>query len=139
NFGGLLFIDVRDRYGITQVIVDPQQKELASAEKLRLEDVVTIHGKVVLRKDANLAIPTGKIEVIPTKITVLSKAEVCPFPVSDMVTEVNEEFRLKYRYLDMRRGKILDNLIIRHKAMMATRQFFDSLGFVEVITPVLGK
>lgn len=140
NFGGILFIDIRDRYGRTQIVIGPEQELVFPiAEKLRLEDVVTIRGKVVARQDINPALSTGKIEILPETMEVLSRAQVCPFTISDAVTEVNEELRLKYRYLDMRRGKILDALIMRHKAMMAVRQFMDSHGFVEVVTPILGK
>lgn len=141
DLGGLLFIDLRDRYGITQVVLDStHNKELyAQGQKLRAEFVITIKGAVSKRRDANPKLATGEIEVLAAELFVLSQAEVPPFTVADDMTEANEELRLKYRYLDMRKGEILNNLVIRHKAMMATRQFMDSQGFVEVITPILGK
>lgn len=141
DLGGLLFIDLRDRFGITQVVLDSQHSEelYSRGQKLRAEFVITIKGKVAKRKDANPKLATGEIEIIAQELFVLSTAEVPPFAVADDMTEANEELRLKYRYLDMRKGAILKNLVIRHKAMMATRQFMDSEGFVEVITPILGK
>lgn len=141
DLGGLLFIDLRDRFGITQVVLDSAaNKELyAQGQKLRAEFVITIKGKVAKRRDANPKLATGEIEIIANELFVLSTAEVPPFSVADDMTEANEELRLKYRYLDMRKGEILKNLVVRHKAMMATRQFMDSEGFVEVITPILGK
>ncbi|MBS0634569.1 MAG: aspartate--tRNA ligase [Verrucomicrobia bacterium] len=141
DLGGLLFIDLRDRFGITQVVLDSaKNKELYElGQKLRAEFVISIKGEVFKRKDANPKLPTGQIEITANELHVLSKAEVPPFTVADDMTEANEELRLKYRYLDMRKGPILDNLVIRHKAMMATRQFMDSQGFVEVITPILSK
>lgn len=141
DLGGLLFIDLRDRFGITQVVLDSaKNKELyESGKNLRAEFVISIKGEVQKRKDANPKLPTGQIEIIATELHILSKAEVPPFTVADDMTETNEELRLTYRYLDMRKGPILDNLVIRHKAMMATRQFMDSEGFVEVITPILSK
>ncbi len=141
DLGGLLFIDLRDRYGLTQVVLDSQKnKELyAQGQKLRAEFVITIKGKVNKRRDANPKLSTGQIEIIADELFVLSKAEVPPFTIADDMTETNEELRLKYRYLDMRKGEILKNLVIRHKAMMAIRQYMDSQSFVEVITPILSK
>ncbi len=141
DLGGLLFIDIRDRYGITQVVLDSQKdKELyLQGQKVRAEFVLTIKGKVHKKRDANPKLPTGEIEIIANELHILSKAEVPPFTIADDMTEANEELRLTYRYLDMRKGKILNNLVIRHKAMMATRKFMDSEGFVEVITPILSK
>lgn len=141
DLGGLLFIDLRDRYGITQVVIDSQKNPAlyAQGQKLRAEFVISIKGTVLKKKDANPKLATGAIEIAADDLTILSKAEVPPFTIADDQTESNEELRLKYRYLDMRKGPILDNLIIRHKAMMATREFMDKEGFVEVVTPVLSK
>ncbi|MCE5293659.1 MAG: aspartate--tRNA ligase [Chlamydiales bacterium] len=141
DLGGLLFVDLRDRFGITQVVLDStHNKDLyTQGQKLRAEFVITVKGRVNKRKDANPKIATGEIEIIADELFVLSKSEVPPFTIADDMTEANEELRLKYRYLDMRKGPILDNLVTRHKAMMAIRQFMDSEGFVEVITPILGK
>ena len=141
NLGGLIFIDLRDRFGITQIILDPQKTPEAYkvGENLRLEYVIAVKGKAAIRQDPNPNMSTGQIEVFAQEIHVLSEAEVLPFQISDTTTEANEEIRLQYRYLDMRRGTILNNLIVRHKAMMATRKFMDSEGFIEVTTPILGK
>jgi len=141
NFGSLVFIDLRDRFGITQVILDPVTTKNAyeAGHKLRQESVIAVKGKVQLRKDPNPNIPTGKIEIIPTELHVLSESDVLPISVSDDTVEVNDEMRLQYRYLDMRRGDITKNLIQRHKAMMSVRRFLDSQGFIEVVTPILGK
>lgn len=141
NLGGLLFIDLRDRYGVTQVLIDPKKSAdlYAACEKLRQEFVIAVKGVVVKRQDPNPNLPTGLIEILPTQVHLLSKAEVPPFTISDDTVEVNEELRLKYRYLDMRKGVIINNLQIRHKAMMSTRNFMDGQGFLEVVTPILGK
>jgi aspartyl-tRNA synthetase len=141
NFGALVFIDLRDRFGITQVILDPvtTPEAYAVGHKLRAESVIAVKGKVSVRKDPNANIPTGKIEIIPQELHVLSESDVLPISVSDDTIEVNDEMRLQYRYLDMRRGQITNNLILRHKAMMSARRNLDSQGFIEVITPILGK
>src|SRR5260221_12642255 len=100
NLGGLLFIDLRDRYGISQVLIDPKKSPELSlkCEKLRAEFVVAVKGTVVKRQDPNQNLPTGEIEIFPTEVHILSKAEVPPFTIADDTTEVNEELRLKYRY-----------------------------------------
>lgn len=141
DLGGLIFMDIRDRFGITQVTLDPDNTPQAYAigHKLRAEFVVAIKGKVAIRKDPNPNIPTGKIEIFAEELHVLSEADVLPFSVSDETVEVYDELRLQYRYLDMRRGPILNTLVLRHKAMMSTRACLDSQGFVEVVTPILGK
>lgn len=141
DLGHLIFIDLRDRFGITQIVLDPKSTPEAYAigQKLRFECVVAIDGKVSLRKDPNPNIPTGQIEIFASSIHLLSYADVLPFSICDETIEVNEEKRLEYRYLDMRKGPIIDNLLLRHKAMMATRAFLDTEGFTEVTTPVLGK
>lgn len=141
DLGYLIFIDLRDRFGITQIVLDPKTTPEAyeEAKKLRFECVIAIDGKVLQRKDPNPHIPTGQIEIFASHLKILSFAEVLPFSICDETIEVNEELRLEYRYLDMRRGPILDNLVLRHKAMMATRRFLDSERFTEVTTPILGK
>ncbi len=141
NFGALVFIDLRDRFGITQIILDPvtTPEAYAVGHKLRAESVIAVKGKVALRKDANPHIPTGKIEIFAKELHVLSEADVLPISVSDDTIEINDEAKLEYRYLDMRRGHLLQNLILRHKAMMTVRRYLDSEGFVEVVTPILGK
>ncbi len=141
NLGSLIFIDLRDRFGITQIILDPVSTPEAYAvgQKLRFEYVLCVTGKVNLRKDPNAHIVTGQIEVFASQIQVLSESDVLPFSVADTQMDVNDELRLEYRYLDMRRGTIVNNLVMRHKAMMATRKFMDSQAFIEVTTPILGK
>lgn len=143
DHGGLIFIDLRDRFGMTQLVFDPDKDPEAHhlAQSLRAEWVVTVTGVVVKRQEgmANPNLSTGEIEVTCHTLHILSKAKTTPFSICDDHIEVNEELRLKYRYLDMRRGQIADNLVMRHRAMMAVRNYLDSEGFLEVHTPVLGK
>lgn len=143
DHGGLIFIDLRDRFGITQLVFDPgvNPELLNQAEKLRSEWVISIKGEVRPRRDGmtNPKMSTGDIEINVKELEVLSKAKTPPFSVCDEQIEVNEELRLKYRYLDIRRGDIAQKLIQRHKAMLATRRFLDANGFLEIATPILGK
>lgn len=143
DHGGLIFIDLRDRFGITQIVFDPEKNPIAhqAGEKLRGEWVISVKGIVISRQAgmANLKLSTGEIEVQIEEIEVLSKAKTPPFSISDEDIEVNEELRLKYRYLDIRRGDITYKLIKRHQAMMATRQYLDQKNFLEIATPILGK
>lgn len=143
DHGGLIFIDLRDRFGLTQLVFDPVKNPNAhaEAEKLRSEWVITIEGKVALRQPgmANLKLETGEIEIIVNQIEVLSKSKTPPFSICDENIDVNEELRLKYRYLDIRRGDIAKKLCVRHKVMMATRQYLDENHFLEIGTPILGK
>lgn len=143
NHGGVIFIDLRDRFGITQIVCreDKDLELLQLVDSVRAEWVLSVQGVVCARlegmKNPNLA--TGDIEVEIRTLHVLSKAQNTPFSISDAFINVNEELRLTYRYLDMRRGAILDRLIARHKVMLACREYMDQQGFVEVVTPVLGK
>lgn len=143
DHGGLIFIDLRDRYGITQLVFDPvlSPEAHSQAEKLRAEWVISIVGEVIHRAEGmtNSKLPTGEIEVSVKEVVIISKSKTPPFSVCDEQIDVNEELRLKYRYLDIRRGDIARNLLIRHKAMMATRRYMDENGFLEVSTPLLGK
>ncbi|WP_348663613.1 aspartate--tRNA ligase [Chlamydia vaughanii] len=143
NHGGVVFIDLRDRFGITQIVCREDEKpELHQlVDSVRSEWVLSIEGTVCRRLEGmeNPNLTTGEIEVEIEKIDILSKAKNLPFSISDEHINVNEELRLEYRYLDMRRGQILDRLICRHKVMMACRQYMDEQGFTEVVTPVLGK
>jgi len=146
DLGGLIFIDVRDREGRTQTVFDPSDltKELfTQAASLRSECVVSITGKVRLRPAGtnNAKIPTGEVEVGVTGLEVLNMAEVLPFPVDDpeIANKVNEELRLQYRYLDLRRPEMARNLKLRSKVAIATRSFMDEQGFLEVETPTLFK
>jgi aspartyl-tRNA synthetase len=141
DHGGLIFIDLRDRYGLTQIVFDPKVKDAFSiAEKLRREDVICVEGKVVARKKgmANPKLKTGEIEVEISKIDVLNKAETPPIEVEDRV-EAGEEMRLKYRYLDLRRPVMQSRLMMRHKIITAAREFFNKNGFIEMTTPLLVK
>ena len=143
DHGGLIFIDLRDRYGLTQIVFDPEKSPQSHAlgEKLRSEWVISIKGVVIMRSEGmtNPKLATGEIEVEVEQIEVLSRAKTPPFSISDDVIEVNEELRLKYRYLDIRRGDVSNKLIKRHKAMLATRLHLDKAGFLEITTPILGK
>jgi aspartyl-tRNA synthetase len=144
--GGLIFIDIRDREGRTQTVFDPSDlpKELfEKAASLRSECVVSVGGKVRARPagTANPKIVTGEIEIAATTLEVLNMADVLPFPVDDpeVARTVNEELRLQYRYLDLRRPEMVRNLRLRSKAATATRLYFDEQGFLEVETPTLFK
>jgi len=137
DLGGLIFLDLRDRFGFTQVFIDP--KVLKLQQKLGYEDVIAVKGRVQLREKPNVNIPTGQIEIIAESIDLLSAADVLPFPIHEEGKEINDEMALQYRFLDMRRGPIVNNLLMRHKAMMATRTFLDKAAFTEVATPILGK
>jgi aspartyl-tRNA synthetase len=146
DLGGLIFIDVRDREGRTQTVFDPSDlpKDLFDqAAALRSECVISITGKVRHRPAGtnNSKIPTGEIEVGATALEVLNVADVLPFPVDDpeVASKVNEELRLKYRYLDLRRPEMARNLRTRSKVATATRVFMDEQGFLEVETPLLFK
>ncbi len=146
NLGGVIFIDVRDREGRTQTVFDPSDlaKDLFErAAALRSECVVRITGKVRARPAGtnNPKIPTGEIEVLASDLELLNYAQVLPFPVDDpeVAAKVNEELRLKYRYLDLRRPEMARNLRLRSKVATATRLFMDEQGFLEVETPTLFK
>ena len=146
DLGGLIFIDVRDREGRTQTVFDPSDlppELFKRAEQLRSEWVVAVTGKVRQRPAGtnNPKIPTGEVEVMVQTLEVLNVADVLPFPVDDpeAASKVNEELRLKYRFLDLRRPEISRNLRLRSKVATATRVFFDEQGFLEVETPILFK
>jgi len=146
DLGGLIFIDVRDREGRTQTVFDPSDlpKELFErAAALRSECVVSVTGKIRQRPEGtnNPKIPTGEVEVMVKELEVLNVADVLPFPVDDpeAASKVNEELRLKYRYLDLRRPEMARNLKLRSKVAIATRQFMDEQGFLEIETPTLFK
>lgn len=143
DHGGLIFIDLRDRFGLTQLVFDPEKNPFAHSvgEKLRSEWVISIRGVVISRQAgmSNPKLSTGDVEVEVKEIEVLSKAKNPPFSICDEATEVNEELRLKYRYLDIRRGDIAHKLVKRHQAMMAARNYLDKQGFLEITTPILGK
>ena len=143
DHGGLIFIDLRDRYGITQLVFDPviHGETHKSAEALRNEWSISITGKVRNREPGmtNIKLLTGEIEVEVTKLTILSKSKTPPFSICDPAEDVSEDLRLTYRYLDIRRGKILSHLQMRHKLTLCIRNFFDRHGFLDVETPILTK
>ncbi len=143
DHGGLIFIDLRDRYGITQLVFDPalDAESHATANRLRSEWVISAKGKVVPRGEGltNPRLPTGEIEIRVEEMKVLSQAKTPPFSIADEAIEVNEDLRLTYRYLDMRRGKLHKSLLLRHSTMMAIRDYMDGEGFCEVTTPILAK
>ena len=144
DFGELIFVDVRDRSGVCQVVVDRERGAgdalIAIAKELRSEFVVQIDGKVEMRAEAqrNAKIATGDVELVATKIEVLNKSAPPPFPIEDD-TDAAEELRLKYRYLDLRRAPLTNNLILRHKVAFAVRDFMNRNGFLEIETPMLTK
>ncbi|CAF23108.1 aspartate--tRNA ligase [Candidatus Protochlamydia amoebophila] len=143
DHGGLIFIDLRDRFGLTQLVFDPIKSPTAhlAAEKLRSEWVISVKGTVIPRQEGmtNPKLPTGEIEIMVHEMDILSKSKTPPFSVSDDLIEVNEELRLKYRYLDIRRGDVAKKLITRHQAMLAVRNYLNNQGFLEISTPILGK
>jgi aspartyl-tRNA synthetase len=142
DHGGLIFIDLRDRYGVTQVVVDPSQGEAyAAADKARGEFVLRVEGTVRARPEglANPNLATGEIEVAASSIEILGPAKPLPLPVDDDGYKVDESLRLKYRYLDLRRARLQSNLVLRHKVVKFIRDYLDAQGFVEVETPIMIK
>src|SRR5205809_4833903 len=141
DHGGVIFIDLRDREGLTQVVFRPEENaELAKqAHTLRGEDVIQVSGTVAARlpgtENPNLA--TGDVEIIPSELRILNRADPLPFPLD--AEPQNEDLRMTHRYLDLRRPRLTRILQIRHRAAKATRDYLDSQGFVEVETPVLSK
>lgn len=142
DHGGLIFVDLRDREGITQLVFDPTHNALAHerAHGIRNEYVIAVKGTVRARPEGmvNPKLETGEIEVIVDELKLLNSSKTPPFLVEDRV-QVNENIRLKYRYVDLRRPFMTRNILIRHKAMQFTRQYFAQKGFVEIETPVLTK
>ncbi len=140
DLGSLLFVDVRDRHGITQVVTRDDAPILAAARRLRPEYVVAVLGRVEARtpESVNPKIPTGEVEVAAAEIRLLNVAKTPPFPVADE-TPVSEDVRLKYRYLDLRRARMQRNIALRHRVALEVRKYFDDLGFLEIETPLLTK
>ena len=138
NHGGIIFIDLRDRYGLTQIVLDPIK--MPDADKLRREWCIQISGKIRLRPRGmeNKTLITGEIEVEVKNLEIISESEVPPFEIDDR-TEANEELRLKYRYLDLRRPIMQQRLLIRHKVAQAAREYLSSESFTEIETPILVK
>ncbi|MBB5354644.1 aspartyl-tRNA synthetase [Anoxybacillus mongoliensis] len=142
DLGGLIFIDLRDRTGIVQIVFSPDvsKEALQVAETIRSEYVLDVEGTVVQREEGqvNPNLPTGTVEVHATHVTILSEAKTPPFPISDK-TDVSEDVRLKYRYLDLRRPVMFQTFQMRHQVTKAIRDFLDEEGFLEVETPILTK
>jgi aspartyl-tRNA synthetase len=141
DHGGLVFIDVRDRDGISQVVFDPGQVlPFEIAQTLRSEDVIRAHGVVRRRPPGteNLKLATGEVEVAAEGVEVLARSQTPPFPIATEA-DVDESLRLRYRYLDLRRPRLQRNLTVRHKIVKAMRDFFDERGFLEIETPCLIK
>ena len=143
DFGELVFVDLRDRSGIVQVVADQKfvaADVVASAKELRSEFVVRIDGEVKERAEAqkNAKLPTGDVEVIASKIEILNRSETPPFAIEDE-TDAAEELRLKYRVLDLRRMPLARNLVLRHNVTFAVRDYMNSKGFLEIETPILTK
>ena len=141
DHGGVIFIDLRDREGLTQVVFRPEEfpEVAASAHTLRSEDVAQIVGKVALRLEGtqNPKLTTGEIEVVASSLNILNRSEVLPFPLDSEVG--NEDLRLTHRYLDLRRPALVRNLKARHLAAKVTRDYLDRHGYLEVETPILSK
>jgi aspartyl-tRNA synthetase len=142
DLGGLIFIDLRDRSGLVQVVFNPEAspEALASAEKIRNEYVLSVEGKVVAREPGtiNENLPTGKIEVSAEAVTIINEAKTPPFVIADQ-TDVSEDVRLKYRYLDFRRPVMFETFKMRHQVTKAIRDYLDSEGFLDIETPILTK
>jgi len=139
DHGGVIFIDLRDREGLTQAVFRPEENaELAKeAHSLRSEDVIEVSGRVAARlpgtENANLA--TGDIEIIPSRLRILNRADTLPFPID--AEPQNEDLRITHRYFDLRRPRLARNLRVRHRVTKATRDYLDGQGYIEVETPVL--
>ncbi len=141
NKGFMIWVDIRDRYGITQLIFDEERTDKSVFEKantLSREDVIQIKGKVIERESKNNNIPTGDVEILVSELTVLNASELPPFTIEDH-TDGGEDIRMKYRYLDIRRAPVRNNLIFRHEVAMKVRNYLSTEGFIEVETPVLIK
>jgi aspartyl-tRNA synthetase len=141
DHGGVIFVDLRDREGLTQVVFRPEESPDATAlaHTLRNEDVVQVTGKVTRRVDGtqNLKLATGEIEIVAASLSILNRSEILPFPLDSEVG--NEDIRLAHRYLDLRRPSLVRNLKARHQVAKVTREYLDRNGFLEIETPILSK
>lgn len=140
DLGGMTFIDLRDRYGITQLVFNMETNAplCESARKLGREFVISVTGTVAERSNKNQKILTGEIEIIVDQFEVLNSSKIPPFTIEDN-TDGGDELRMKYRYLDLRRNTVRDNLLLRHRMAIETRNYMNNIGFIEVETPVLIK
>ena len=138
NLGGLIFIDLRNRTGIIQVVVKPECKSYEIAGALKNEYVIEITGTIIERENKNSKIATGEIEVEVNSLMLINEAKEIPFAISDDTTAL-EDTRLKYRYLDLRRNFLQETISLRNKITFATREFLNNLDFLEIETPILCK
>jgi aspartyl-tRNA synthetase len=138
NLGGLVFIDLRDRHGLTQIIVNPESDVYETAAKVRNEYVIKVVGKVLERSSKNPNMSTGDIEIEALELDVLNEAETTPLIIADE-TDALEDTRMIYRYLDLRRPTMQNNLVVRHKIAQATRTFLNENDYLEIETPILNK
>ena len=141
DLGGLIFIDLRDREGIVQLVINPEKvsaEVMATAESLRSEFIIEVTGQVAAREQANDKLATGAVELNVTALTVLNTAKTTPFEIKDGI-EANDDTRLRYRYLDLRRPEMLENLKLRAKVTHSIRNYLDELEFIDVETPFLSK
>jgi aspartyl-tRNA synthetase len=137
DMGSVIFVDLRDHFGITQVVISDDENNMKIIRSISTESTVQVNGVVRERSNKNPNIPTGDIEVVPTEIKILGKAKnVLPFEIN-IVQEVREDLRLEYRFLDLRNEKIHNNIVLRAKVMKTIRQKLDEMGFVEIQTPIL--
>lgn len=138
DLGGMTFVDIRDRYGSTQLVfnMETNAKLCEQARKLGREYVISVTGMVAERSNKNLKMPTGEIEIIVNNINILNEAKLPPFTIEDN-TDGGDELRMKYRYLDLRRNPVRKNLELRHQLSMETRNYLNDLKFIEVETPYL--
>ena len=138
NLGGLIFIDLRDRSGIIQLVINPDNSNYELASSLKNESVIKVVGKVSKREKVNNNLKTGEIEIIVDNLDLINSSIDLPFEISDNTTAL-EDTRLKYRYLDLRRDCLKDKIIARSKIMKSARDYLSDNGFIEVETPVLCK
>jgi len=140
DLGGLMFFDVRDRYGLTQVVVRAGSAAAEAAGKVRPEFVVAVEGQVEARsaETVNPKVATGEVELVATSVAILNDAKTPPFPINED-TAVAEETRLRFRYLDLRRPELQRNFVLRHQVALEARRYFDREGFLEIETPILTR
>lgn len=138
KMGGMTFVDIRDRYGVTQLVFNNETDAdlCEKANKLGREFVIQIKGLVAERSNKNTNIPTGEVEILVNELLILNEAQTPPFTIEDN-TDGGDDIRMKYRYLDLRRNSVRSNLILRHQMAFETRRYLDQLGFLEVETPIL--
>ncbi|MFO7810365.1 MAG: amino acid--tRNA ligase-related protein, partial [Candidatus Delongbacteria bacterium] len=142
DLGGLIFFDLRDRQGITQVIFDPELVDgptLETASKCKNEFVVTVSGKVRIKPEPNRTLVTGEIEIVAENIIIENRSLTPPFNFLNGKSDAREDLRLQYRYIDLRSRKMTNNLLIRHKICLAVRNYLSEKGFIEIETPTFSK